>query len=50
MIPPAKQNFAFVEFATAVAADDAVKKLDGKEICGQRVVVEIAHSKCGRSK
>lgn len=37
-----KQGFAFVDFDEKDDADDAVYELNGREICGQRVVVEKA--------
>lgn len=38
-------GFAFVEFYDERDADDAVRELDGKRICGVRVKVEISHGK-----
>lgn len=40
-------GFAFVEFFDQSAAEEAVKELDGRRICGQRVRVELSH---GRGK
>ena len=40
-------GFAFVEFADPQDAEDSVRALDGRSICGSRVKVEISH---GRSK
>ncbi|CAH3185253.1 unnamed protein product, partial [Porites evermanni] len=44
-------GFAFVEFEDARDADDAIKDLDGKHICGARVRVELSrHKGGGRSR
>jgi arginine/serine-rich splicing factor 7 len=40
-------GFAFVEFGDPYDAEDSVKALDGRLICGSRVKVEISH---GRSR
>jgi len=41
-------GFAFVEFEDARDADDAVRALDGRTICGRRVRVELSnHSRNG---
>jgi len=40
-------GFAFVEFTDPQDAEDSVRALDGRSICGSRVKVEISH---GRSK
>ena len=37
-------GFAFAEFASANDAETAVTSLDGKNICGSRVRVEMSHS------
>merc|ERR1712127_1030210 len=38
-------GFAFVEFADPQDAEDSVRALDGRMICGSRVRVEISHGK-----
>lgn len=40
-------GFAFVEFYDQSCAEDAVRELDGRRICGVRVKVELSH---GRGK
>ncbi|EGD77349.1 Rsf1 [Salpingoeca rosetta] len=35
-------GFAFIEFENDMDARDAVRELDGRELCGNRVRVEIA--------
>jgi len=40
-----KNGFAFVDFEDYKDADDAVYDLNGKELCGDRVIVEIAKGK-----
>ncbi len=40
-------GFAFVEFTDPQDAEDSVRALDGRSICGSRVKVEISH---GRTK
>jgi len=41
----APPGFAFVEFEKAVDAEDACKELDGQDICGARVRVEMSSGK-----
>lgn len=50
-------RYGFVEFEDMRDADDAVYELNGKELCGERVIIEHArgprrdgHSYGGRSK
>lgn len=44
-------GFAFVEFEDARDADDAVRALDGRTICGRRVRVELSnHGRSGGSR
>lgn len=50
-------SYGFVEFEDMRDADDAVYELNGKELCGERVVIEHArgprrdgHGNGGRSK
>uniref|UniRef100_A0A023FF83 Putative alternative splicing factor srp55/b52/srp75 rrm superfamily n=1 Tax=Amblyomma cajennense TaxID=34607 RepID=A0A023FF83_AMBCJ len=38
-----KNGFGFVEFEDHRDADDAIKDLNGKELLGERVSVELAH-------
>ena len=38
-------GFAFVEFDDPQDAEDAVRALDGRTVCGVRVRVEISHGK-----
>lgn len=42
-------GFAFVEFESARDAEDAVRGLDGRMICGRRARVEVSSGKSGRS-
>lgn len=41
-------GFAFVEFESARDAEDAVRGLDGRMICGRRARVEVSSGKSGR--
>ncbi|XP_031617118.1 serine/arginine-rich splicing factor 7 isoform X2 [Contarinia nasturtii] len=41
-------GFAFVEFESARDAEDAVRGLDGRIICGRRARVEVSSGKSGR--
>lgn len=41
-------GFAFVEFESARDAEDAVRGLDGRLICGRRARVEVSSGKSGR--
>lgn len=41
-------GFAFVEFESARDAEDAVRGLDGRTICGRRARVEVSNGKGGR--
>lgn len=41
-------GFAFVEFEDLRDAEDAIKELDGKHICGARVRVEMSRHRGGR--
>ena len=38
-----KNGFGFVEFESLRDADDAVYELNGKELCGERIVLEFSH-------
>lgn len=38
-----KNGFGFVEFENSRDADDAVYDLNGKDLCGERVVLEFSH-------
>lgn len=38
-------GFAFIEFDDPIDAEDSVKALDGRLICGTRVKVELSHGK-----
>lgn len=41
-------GFAFVEFESARDAEDAVRGLDGRTICGRRARVEVSSGKSSR--
>lgn len=41
-------GFAFVEFESARDAEDAVRGLDGRTICGRKARVEVSSGKSGR--
>lgn len=43
-------GFAFVEFEDLRDAEDAIKELDGKHICGARVRVEMSRHRGGRGR
>ncbi|KAG7251023.1 hypothetical protein CRUP_020033, partial [Coryphaenoides rupestris] len=43
-----KNGFGFVEFDDHRDADDAVYELNGKELCSERVTIELARSRKGR--
>lgn len=43
-------GFAFVEFDDARDAEDAVKGLDGRTVCGRRARVELSSGKRGRDR
>ena len=43
-------GFAFVEFLDPRDADDAIRALDGKVICGAKVRVELATGRSGRRR
>ncbi|KAK5898622.1 hypothetical protein CesoFtcFv8_008179 [Champsocephalus esox] len=43
-------GFAFVEFEDPRDADDAVRELDGKQLCGSRVRVELSSGSPRRSR
>lgn len=43
-------GFAFVEFEDLRDAEDAIKELDGKHICGVRVKVEMSRHRGGRGR
>ena len=38
-------GFAFVQFEDRRDAEDAVKEMNGKEVCGAQIRVEIAKSR-----
>lgn len=40
--PPLPRRYGFVEFDDVRDADDAVYELNGKDLCGERVIVEHA--------
>ncbi|CAI2329875.1 unnamed protein product [Caenorhabditis sp. 36 PRJEB53466] len=42
-----KNGFGFVDFVEQRDADDAVHDLNGKELCGERVIVEFPRRKVG---
>uniref|UniRef100_A0A914E7L9 RRM domain-containing protein n=1 Tax=Acrobeloides nanus TaxID=290746 RepID=A0A914E7L9_9BILA len=42
-----KQGFGFVEFDNSREADDAVYEMNGKDLCGERVVVEMSNARRG---
>lgn len=42
LFPPSLSRYGFVEFEDNRDADDAVYELNGKDLCGERVVVEHA--------
>eukprot|EP00276_Gloeochaete_wittrockiana_P002060 CAMPEP_0184671814 /NCGR_PEP_ID=MMETSP0308-20130426/85725_1 /TAXON_ID=38269 /ORGANISM="Gloeochaete witrockiana, Strain SAG 46.84" /LENGTH=244 /DNA_ID=CAMNT_0027119013 /DNA_START=101 /DNA_END=835 /DNA_ORIENTATION=+ len=45
-----KQGFAFVEYEDSRDADDAVRKLDGYDLDGSRLLVEYSHGGAGYNR